>query len=255
MAKQADSIAEVDLWAYVDGQLDVGRRIEVEDYLSRHPEAAAALMADLKNRDTMRLVLGDRRSPRADALEMARQLDRKLVARQLKRMLPRVSFGALILLCVWLGQDEIGEMLVTTSQAAIPSFANEAFETYTTARVRNTMTSEVKSATLDRAAIKRATRIIFPQPSGDWRVLDTRLVPSDEGPGLEISLDAGRGDPLTFFAVQTRDHAPSLPIAIEMGGAAVAYWRKGDFGYALAGNLSAVELDQIATDFADNPVD
>ena len=36
-----DPITETDLHAFVDGQLEVTRRIEVEDYLAGHPEVAA----------------------------------------------------------------------------------------------------------------------------------------------------------------------------------------------------------------------
>jgi anti-sigma factor RsiW len=51
----SDPITEADLLAYVDDQLDVARRIEVEEHLARNPEAAARVMADLKDRDALRL--------------------------------------------------------------------------------------------------------------------------------------------------------------------------------------------------------
>ncbi|API58117.1 hypothetical protein BSL82_01385 [Tardibacter chloracetimidivorans] len=255
MAQPNNPVSEVDLCAYVDGQLDIARRIEVEDYLARHPDAAAALMADLKSSDAMRLALGDRPAPRADIVERAVQLDRRLAAQRIRRLMPRLSFAALATLCLWLAQDEIGEALVSTSQAAVPPFANEAIQTHNTARLRDTMTSQVKTTVIDATAIREATRIVFPRPSDDWRIMDTRLVPSDDGTGLEISLQTGLGVPLTFFAVPTRSSAPSLPDAIELSGASVAYWRKGNIGYALAGSITPVELDRLAEDFADNPID
>lgn len=46
--KIVDPILASDLDAYVDDQLDVSRRIEVEAYLSEHPESAAQVMADLR---------------------------------------------------------------------------------------------------------------------------------------------------------------------------------------------------------------
>ncbi|MGK0631806.1 anti-sigma factor family protein, partial [Bordetella bronchiseptica] len=51
-------MTEIDLNAYVDGQLDPARRIEVEDFLSRHPEEAMRVMADLRQRDALRWALG-----------------------------------------------------------------------------------------------------------------------------------------------------------------------------------------------------
>ena len=50
-----DPITETDLHAFVDGQLDVARRIEVEDYLAGHPEIAARVMADMRARDALAL--------------------------------------------------------------------------------------------------------------------------------------------------------------------------------------------------------
>ena len=48
-----DPITETDLHAFVDDQLEVTRRIEVEDYLAGHPEVAARVMADLRTRDAL----------------------------------------------------------------------------------------------------------------------------------------------------------------------------------------------------------
>jgi anti-sigma factor RsiW len=67
----SDPITEADLLAYVDDQLDVARRIEVEDYLAGNPAKAAEVMADLKDRDALRLAFSSpptapyRRHPRS----------------------------------------------------------------------------------------------------------------------------------------------------------------------------------------------
>ncbi|MCP6559629.1 zf-HC2 domain-containing protein, partial [Klebsiella pneumoniae] len=48
-----DPITEHDLNAYVDGQLDLARRIEVEGHLAARPDIAAQVMADLRTRDAL----------------------------------------------------------------------------------------------------------------------------------------------------------------------------------------------------------
>ena len=55
----ADSITEADLHAFVDGQLEATRRIEVEDYLARHPDAAARIMADMRVQDMLKCRIPD----------------------------------------------------------------------------------------------------------------------------------------------------------------------------------------------------
>src|SRR3546814_18327757 len=101
--------------------------------------------------------------------------------------MPRLSFAALATLCLWLAQDEIGEALVSTSQAAVPPFANEAIQTHNTARLRDTMTSQVKTTVIDAPAIREAKRNVFPRPSDAWRIVATRLVPTADRPGREIT--------------------------------------------------------------------
>jgi anti-sigma factor RsiW len=50
MNELRDPVTDADLDAYVDDQLDVARRIEVEAFLSARPEAAARVMSDLRTR-------------------------------------------------------------------------------------------------------------------------------------------------------------------------------------------------------------
>lgn len=253
MPDPIDPITDADLCAYVDEELDLRRRIQVMDHLSCNPALAASIMAQLRTRDVMRLSKSVERSPRADVLASARRLDRKLSHFPIQQ-LSRASIAAMVLLGGSLMLDEISEMFAPPASAAVPSFVDEAVDTHNAARLREKMASESRDTVLDQAEIKQAMKITFPKPSQNWRVLDSRVVPSDEGPGLEISLDAGRGKPITFFAVPTKDQAPAVPEAIKIDGASVAYWRTGDIGYALAGEIDLHEMDRLATDFANNPV-
>ncbi len=78
-----DPITEADLNAYIDGQLDLGRRIEVEEHLSARPEVAARVMADLHTRDALRAAFG---SARDDAGRVGPQPERlAAAARRLDR--------------------------------------------------------------------------------------------------------------------------------------------------------------------------
>ncbi|TXN50239.1 anti-sigma factor, partial [Methylobacterium sp. WL18] len=49
-----DPITDDDLIAFVDGQIDPMRRLDVEAHLAAHPGAAAQVMADLHDRDALR---------------------------------------------------------------------------------------------------------------------------------------------------------------------------------------------------------
>ena len=70
----ADPIAEADLHAFIDGQLEAARRIEVEDHLARHPDVAAQVMADMRARDMLQLAFaGAPARPSLRLLEAARR--------------------------------------------------------------------------------------------------------------------------------------------------------------------------------------
>ncbi|WP_353861076.1 hypothetical protein [Azospirillum formosense] len=52
-----EPISDIDLNAYVDGELDAQRRIEVEAYLEANPEEAARVMHDMRVRDEIGLFM------------------------------------------------------------------------------------------------------------------------------------------------------------------------------------------------------
>ncbi|RVO47624.1 anti-sigma factor family protein [Sinorhizobium meliloti] len=87
-----NDVVDFDLHAYVDAQLDVARRIEVEAYLSEHPQAAAQVMADLRIRGELRLALAEGPSPaKPMTREAAARLQRSLGSRHLYGALQRAA--------------------------------------------------------------------------------------------------------------------------------------------------------------------
>ena len=67
-----DPITEDDLTAFVDGQLDDLRRLDVESHLARHPETAALVMAELHDRDALREAFAGLPGPRAPSASATR---------------------------------------------------------------------------------------------------------------------------------------------------------------------------------------
>src|SRR3712207_9384942 len=78
-----ERVTEIDLHAYVDDQLDIARRVEVEAYLQDHPDTAAMVMRDLKLRDEIRLFLAAEEvpGPAAKTIALSRELGRRLKRR------------------------------------------------------------------------------------------------------------------------------------------------------------------------------
>src|SRR5262245_9023167 len=113
-----DPITESDLLGYVDDQIDVARRIEVEDYLAPHPAAAARVMADLKTRDALRLALAaPLQRPSEPTLAAARRLERGLALRDVGLRLRRVAAVAALVGFGWIAHGQVG-LGITDSEAS-----------------------------------------------------------------------------------------------------------------------------------------
>lgn len=247
-----EPITDIDLHAYVDDQLDPGRRIEVEDYLARHPQAAAAVMADLRTRDALRLLLRDKETALPPAMiQAARRLDHKLVRQRIVRKLPQAAAMLLIGALSWIAGDTWGDFPSTAvAGSRTPVFVEEALMSHKTALMRAQMPSQQEVPRLDTEDIKAATHIVLPRLPASWRVLDVQLFPSDDGPSLQVMIDRGGNRPLSFFAVRASSAAIHHPIVVRKGGALVAYWQKGEHAYALTGDAALTDLSEIARSLA-----
>lgn len=249
----AEQIGEIDFDAYVDGQLDPARCLEVQDYLARHPEMAARVMSDLCDRDALRLLARRGSTPPAALVAAASRLDGALARRRLLRLARPVGTALALIAAIWLGANELGELAISESQAAgAPHFVEEAAVAHRTALVRAAMRSQPEVAHLDADELHRATGIVLPSLPAGWRVLDVQVFPADEGLSLQVTVDRGDGEPVSLFAVRTLTAAPARPDVVRRGREAVAYWQAGEVAMALTGEKPEAEIDRDAEDLADN---
>lgn len=103
-----DPILDADLDAYVDGELQPGRRIQVEEYLSRNPNVAARVMADLRMRDELRLTLSPQQdAPQERTLLAARKLESGLARPRQVQLLSRIAAGLVLFFAGWTINDQI----------------------------------------------------------------------------------------------------------------------------------------------------
>src|SRR3546814_10472731 len=87
----------------------MARRVEVEGYLSRHPEAASRVMADLLVRDELRLAMPA--TPfTAGTLEAARRLQRGLFWGQVTHRLRRIAAVAVFVGVGWRSEEHTSEL-------------------------------------------------------------------------------------------------------------------------------------------------
>ena len=253
MRLPVDPITEADLHAYVDDQLGVQRRIEVEAYLSRHPEMAARVMCDLRGRDELRLALANQRpverlATHDAARRLARALGRDVLLGRLRRLAAVAGFVAL----GWIGHAEFGSLGITASIASAPppAYVDDAARAHRTALVRASMHSQPGQPNYDREEIRSATAIVVPDLPKGWQVTDVQIFPSTYGPSVEMAIRSDKLGTLSLFAVRPGSFNVRPTTVAAQSEVTAVYWQLGEVAYALVGKAESRALEDAAGNLA-----
>ncbi|WP_201859960.1 anti-sigma factor family protein [Microvirga soli] len=244
----SDPITEADLLAYVDDQLDPARRIEVEEHLAHAPEAAARVMADLKDRDALRLLhAAPLARPSESMMRSAVRLERALARQELGLKLRRIAAVAALIGFGWFAHGQVG-LGVTDSEASPkpPAFVEDALHSHETGLLRARMVSQPEIEAYDPAEILAETGIRLPPLPKDWQVRDAQIFPSRYGHSIEIAIDAGDLGRVSLFAAQTPAFNVIAPTSARFEKATAVYWQTGQLAYALTGTGSDRPLERAA---------
>jgi anti-sigma factor RsiW len=246
--KAIDPIIDADLDAYVDGELGVARRIQVESYLSENPAIAAKVMADLSMKGELRLALaGESAFGRPETRDAARKLERGLSYGRILHSVQRIAAVGVLLAAGWVAHNSFGAFTATEVAASVPApaYVEDAVRAYRTAALRETIPSQTVSA-YSADEIRAATAIVMPELPKGWKVADVQIFPSDFGPSVEMAIEEADGKRLSLFAVRPGafEVKPVSHLALEKTEA--AYWQIGEVAYALIADNSGTNLDQAA---------
>ncbi|WP_439814283.1 anti-sigma factor family protein [Zavarzinia sp. CC-PAN008] len=242
-----EEITPFDLAAYVDEQLDPARRVEVEDHLSRHPQAAAEVMADLRTRDALRLSFPRPEAPASEhLLAAAHRLERGLGRALMVERLRRVAALALLVGAGWLAHGELG-IGNSVASTATPAFLQDVARAHRAALVR-AEAAPASAIAIDAVALKAATEVPVPQLPTAWRVRDVQVVDAHDGPALELTADDPDLGRVTLFGerVQAFSLVEPTPVETPHQSESSVYWQIGEVAYALTGRAPPVLLQQAA---------
>lgn len=230
------SLAEMDLHAYVDGQLDPGRRFAVESYLSENPALAARVMGELGTRTALHLLADDPRPIPAETAGKAAALQRRPVRALLRRV--AAPAGALSLAAA--------ASAFLLMPGGPPAYVDMAVASHRVAMMRAHMASQLEAPTFDAGEILARTSIAVPTLPTNWRVTDVQVFPTDKAPALLVAVKTPEGRSMSIFATREASDAPERPDAVREGPQSVAYWRRGDMSYALTGDTDPIAMDDTA---------
>lgn len=247
-----EGISEAEIHAYLDGELDLRRRLAVEEHLAANPAAAKRFLEDLRLRTALRLLADEIDAPPAAMREAASRLSTRLGGappRRLRhlftmRVMQGLAAAALLVIILLPARDVV---------ASPPGYVGEAVDAYRTGLLRAEMLSQVETPRFDAGEVRRQTQIRVPRLPARWTVTDAQIFPSEQGPALQLMVRTDEDRKLSIFAVRAESDAPSEPTAVRHEGTSVAYWREGDMSYAVAGADEPNSLDGAAEDLAEEP--
>ena len=249
MSQAIDPVTDQDLDAYVDEQLEPGRRIEVEGWLAERPADAARVMADLRSRDELRLALalpGASRSPATT--DAARRLERGLRRGRVLARLQHAAAIALLLGAGWAANEILGPLTVTQSVASAPppAYVEDAMRAHRTWTIRAAMASQPEAPGYDPEEIRAVTAIVMPTLPDGWRVLDVQIFPSRFGPSVELAADTEEFGPISLFAVRPGTFDVVSPTLAPGEATSAAFFQIGEVAYAVVTGNDVRELDRAA---------
>lgn len=242
------SITEFDLQAYMDGELDDARRIEVEDYLSCHPEAAAELMATLRSTDALRLLAQSQPAPSARLMEDALRLQQGLRRQSWRRHALRLTGLAAAISVGWIVFSAIQPFGSSSqqSEAATLDFVDEALDARRALSLRQRMESQIEAVHYDPVELWTETKLAMPVLPPDWIVRDVQIYPWDEGYSIGVTLEAEALGIVTLFVAPRPAKATRDFHTVKVGDGMAAFWRTGDMAYALVGQAPEAALRDAA---------
>jgi anti-sigma factor RsiW len=247
----SDALSDEDLYAYIDNQLDVARRVEVESYLAERPQAAAQVMADLRNRDELRMALAVApQRVRPATTDAARRVDGALI-RQAWFSRFRPALAATVLLVLGWSAHALTVPNFTPLNGSLPAYVEAAVNARQTSLLRAAMFSQPEAPDYDRSEVLSATAITMPELPANWVVTDVQVFPSNFGPSVEMAIKTERYGTLSLFAARPGGFDVAQVTTLEMTELSGAHWQIGEIAYALLGERSTHDLGEAAIALAE----
>jgi len=254
------SIHDDDLHGYVDRQLTVERRAEVEQYLADRPEDRARVEAWQRQKAMLHGLL----DPVLDEVLPPALLVRRAPSPQAsawRALAAGVVVAVLSAAIAWTARGEVDRRAaqalgsVGNGASALSGFALRAavaHAVYTPEMRRPVEVAADQEQQLVTWLSKRlGTPIHAPalKPVG-YELIGGRLLPGETGPVAQFMYHDATGQRLTLYVTReppkSADGAPTAFRFGQDGPINVFYWVDKDFGYALSSSVDRLELTRVA---------
>lgn len=245
-----EEITEIDLHAYVDGELSASRRAVVEAWLPEHPEAFARVESYRRQKDALRQLFDpvlDEALPER-IVSAARPSPRRMT-----RWAARIAAGVMLALLGGVAGWHAHDRQPLPSAAASASLPRQAAIAHVVFSPDIKRPVEIGAEHEDQLVVWLSRRLgttVRPPRLGalGFELIGGRLLPGSSGPVAQFMYHDASGQRLTLYVsnenVRNRDTAFRFA---EEGPVNVFYWIDGNFGYAISAGLPRSELARVAT--------
>lgn len=233
---------ELDILAYVNGQLDGERRYAVMEYLALHPDRAAEVMAELRLTEGLRLAMAAVDRPATPELRQATERLAGSMSQQTARRfwLPLAAAVALFAL----GWGGHGVMQGTVQTAEVAAIFDTALDAQDAVMLRSSLTGELGPMPRDPEGIAARLGIDLPDLPPGWTIRAAQVVATPERPGLAIVINSPDLGEILLFGVLRSQDSPDGPTTVtSRDGRALAFFERNRTAFVLVdASGSAAEL-------------
>lgn len=238
MKPDPESQIELDIDAYVNGQLDGERRFAVAEYLAAHPDRAAEVMAALRLTEGLRLALGNVETPIPAHLSFAAaRVARGLEGRQrMRRWLPFAAAVAMFAFG-WMAQSVVMGPEPVRQAAGAAALFEAALDAQDAVSVRLSLSNEIGPMPQNAAEISDRLGITLPNLPKGWSIRAAQVVATPERPGLAIVIDTpDMGEIMLFSVLRSVDGPDTAVQTASQNGRALAFFEDERTAFVLVDN-------------------
>lgn len=233
---------EIELHAYVDGDLDEETMGRVEGYLSANADAASRVREYLRQKHTLRKLAQTgtamANSPRIN--ELTEQLARRL------RPAGRWGWQRSLIVAAMFAAGWVGHMLLQPLMDG-PAFAKQAVRAHLLTTYEPEEVQPISEARLARMFTRVGTEPHLPDLAAfGYEPVGAELVPSDEGILLHVPYRDKLGTTISYFLIHDNEVAEVPRHILHRDGVTLAYWQHQNDRYVVAAPLSDDEVSRIA---------
>ena len=240
-----DPVREDDLHAYVDGALPEARRLEVEAWLAAHPEDAARVQAWGGQNHALHAAFdGVLNEPLP--IDLVRAARRQPARMPYKAMAAALAFAASGLIGYGIGLKADQPVPAPQHFARDAAIAHAVFSP----EMRHPVEIDAAHAAHLVSWLSKRVGTQLQAPDFDalgFDLLGGRLLAGESGPVAQFMYQDAGGRRVTLYVRRAvAGNRETTFRHVTENGVEVFYWIDHDFGYALSGQISRVEMQKLA---------